>query len=165
VRSPSYLDEFSITKVPEPPLFRSRYAMVEFMANQEHVDALLSDVDDWNGWRSDDPAFRPDLSGADLRAANLAVADLRHANLRGADLTLANLKGADLRWADMRAANLVGAQLIGADLLGADLSGTDLRTAEDLTLEQLEETTGDDRTQLPEYLQRPVRWTVEFNAR
>lgn len=143
----------------------ARYDIVELMANQEHVDALLADVDEWNAARSEDPALLPDLAGADLRAANLAVADLRHASMRGADLTLANLKGADLRWADLRGANLVGAQLIGADLLGADLSGTDLRTAEDLTLEQLEETIGDEGTQVPEYVQRPVRWTVEFNAR
>jgi hypothetical protein len=128
------------------------------MANPKHVTALLADVDQWNQTRSDDPTLRPDLTGADLNAANLTMADLRHAQLHGADLSMTDLEGADLRWADLSATNMVGARLIGADLEGANLSGADLRTAEDLTTEQLEDTIGDDRTRLPDHVSRPQRW-------
>jgi hypothetical protein len=153
---------------PHGPLRHSRsssYAIVGTMANLEYLAALLADVDEWNLWRSEDPELRPDLAGADLRGANLVLADLRHANLRKADLALANLKGADLRWADLRDSNLVGARLIGTELEGADLRGTDLRTAEDLTIEQLQEGLGDERTLLPDETLRPMRWKTEFAAR
>jgi uncharacterized protein YjbI with pentapeptide repeats len=130
------------------------------MANPKHVAALRTDVDEWNRTRSEDQTFRPDLTGADLHAANLVMADLRHAHLWGADLSLADLEGADLRWADVRAANLVGARLLGTDLEGANLCGTDLRTAEDLTTEQLEDTIGDEQTRLPDHTLRPHRWTT-----
>lgn len=135
------------------------------MANPEHVSTLLSDVDEWNRWRADEPSLRPDLSGADLKDANLTMADLSHAVLRGADLTMANLKGADLCSADLRGANLVGARLIGTDFQGADLRGTDLRTAEDLTAEQLDETIGNEETLLPDDTPRPRRWTSIIGAR
>jgi uncharacterized protein YjbI with pentapeptide repeats len=135
------------------------------MANSEHVAALRADIDEWNRWRAEDPEFRPDLSGADLHGANLLLADLTYAILRGADLTLANLKGADLRYADLRGANLVGALMIGTDFQGADLTGTDLRTAEDLTIEQLEQSIGDETTKIPDYVPRPKRWLTELGAR
>ena len=130
------------------------------MANLEHVEMLLVDVDEWNNWRSENPDLQANLEGADLRGANLLLADLTGANLRGANLTLANLKGTDLRGADLREANLVGARLIACDFEGADLRGTDLRTAEDLTAEQLQETVGNQETQLPDYVPRPERWTA-----
>ena len=129
------------------------------MANPEHLAALLSDVDEWNRVRETDPDLRPELSGADLHAASLALANLSGGDLRRTDLSLANLRGADLRSADLRGANLVGARLIGADFEGADLRGADLSTAEDLTIEQLAETIGDDTTLLPDDTPRPARWT------
>ena len=129
------------------------------MANPEHIAALLSDVDDWNRCREDDPELRPDLAGADLHSANLSIANLIGGDLRRADLSMANLRGADLRRADLRGANLIGARLIGADFEGADLRGTNLATAEDLTIEQLAETIGDDTTILPDDTPRPPRWT------
>jgi uncharacterized protein YjbI with pentapeptide repeats len=137
----------------------------EEMANPEQVKALLTDVDEWNRWRAEDPVLQPELNSADLHGANLVMANLSEAILRGADLTIANLMGADLRAADLRGANLVGARLIGTDLRGADLRGTDLRTAEDLTSEQLEEAIGDETTLLPEEAQRPLAWTSELGAR
>ena len=129
------------------------------MANPEHV-AALSDLDQWNRRRELEADFQPDLSRADLHGANLVLADLSRSNLQGTDLSMANLKGADLRWADLRNANLVGARLIAADLEGADLRAADLSTAEDLTLEQLEETIGDEATRLPDDTPRPTRWTL-----
>ena len=135
------------------------------MANVEHVSVLLTDVDDWNRWRGENPDFQPELSRSNLHGAKLMLADLRHAVLNGADLRLADLKGVDLRWADLRGANLVGARLIGADLEGADLRGADLRTAEDLTTEQLELTIGDDTTLLPDETMRPRRWSSLADAR
>ena len=128
------------------------------MANPDHVAALTRDVDEWNRIREIDPEFRPELSNADLHGASLILANLSGGDLRRADLSMANVKGADLRRADLRGANLVGARLIGADLEGADLRGADLSTAEDLTIEQLAETIGDDMTRLPDDMPRPPRW-------
>jgi uncharacterized protein YjbI with pentapeptide repeats len=133
------------------------------MAKAVQVEALRADVDEWNRWRADSPEV-PDLTGADLRGANLALADLSRAAMRGANLTLSNLKGADLRGADLSQANLVGARLIGADFEGANLCGADLSTAEDLTSEQLEETTGDENTLLPDDLPRPHRWERDVTS-
>ena len=127
------------------------------MANQKHVDLIRRDVDAWNAWRDADPQAKPDLSNADLSKADLVMANLAGALLRGADLTLANLRAADLQDADLSGANLVGARLLGAQFAGADVSGADLRTAEDITQEQLEETRCDDRTLVPEGLERPSR--------
>jgi uncharacterized protein YjbI with pentapeptide repeats len=135
------------------------------MANLEHLATLRADVDDWNRWRSENAAMRPDLTAAALAGTDLIFANLSHAVLRGADLTMANLKAADLRYADLRNANLVGARLIGTDLKGADLRGADLRTAEDLTSEQLGEAIGDEATLLPDDIARPLHWTSELGAR
>ena len=135
------------------------------MANQEHIGLLRADVDGWNRWRAEAPAQEPHLAGADLYSADLALADLSRADLRCANLALANLKGADLRGADLRGANLVGARLIGVDLTGADVSGADLSMAEDLTLEQFEETVGDESTRLPDGVDLPDRWLRPFDAR
>jgi uncharacterized protein YjbI with pentapeptide repeats len=60
----------------------------------------------------------------------------------------------------LKEANLVGARMIGVDLERADLSGADLRTAEDLTPEQLSESFGDNRTQLPAGLKHPTKWSA-----
>ena len=86
------------------------------MADNEHFELLMRDVDAWNRWRADSPKVKPDLAYAVLRGANLPLANLAGAQLREADLVLANLRGADLRHADLSGANLVGARLMGVDL-------------------------------------------------
>ncbi len=128
------------------------------MADQAHIELLRRDVDAWNTWRLMNPELMPDLSGAELGGADLVLANLTGANLAGANLVLANLRGADMRDADLDGANLIGARLLGVDLTGASLCGVDLSTAEDLTEEQIEETLGDENTQLPEEIPRPAHW-------
>ena len=127
------------------------------MANQQHVDLLKRDVDEWNEWRARDPKVKPDLSGADLRKADLVLANLSGGVMTNADLVLANMRGADLRKASLCGANLVGARMLGVDLVQADLSGADLSTAEDLTQEQIDQTTCNGETKLPEGLEIPRR--------
>src|SRR5581483_6328525 len=131
------------------------------MADKEHFELLMRDVDAWNGWRADNPKEKPDLAFAVMRGANLALANLAKADLREADLVLANLRGADLRHADLSGANLVGARLMGVDLAHANISGADLSTAEDLTQEQLLETKGDSSTKLPEEMHMPQHWAAK----
>lgn len=98
------------------------------MSKEKHVSILVGDgVATWNLWRKDEPAIRPDLSGA-----NLFGADLTEADLSGADLSNANLMKADLSGVDLGEANLFGAKLAGATLSGANLFGADLTEA-DLT--------------------------------
>ena len=54
----------------------------------------------------------------------------------------------------------VGSNLCDADLSNADLSGADLRRALPacLTQEQIDQAYGDEKTQLPDCLQRPESW-------
>ncbi|MBV8906578.1 MAG: pentapeptide repeat-containing protein [Acidobacteriia bacterium] len=135
------------------------------VADKEHFELLMGDVDAWNSWRADNPKVKPDLTYAVMRGANLALADLSWAQLREADLVLANLRGADLRHADLTGANLVGARLTGVDLAHANISGADLSTAEDLTEEQLRQTRGDASTKLPEGVLAPENWTTKTPKR
>src|SRR5579871_2420109 len=128
------------------------------MADKEHFELLMRDVDAWNTWRADNPKVKPDLSYAVMRGADLTLANLAHAHLHEADLVLADLRGADMRHADLSGANLVGARLMGVDLAHANICGADLSTAEDLTDEQLRGTKGDTDTKLPEELHAPEKW-------
>jgi hypothetical protein len=57
--------------------------------------------------------------------------------------------------------DLCGEPLSEADLRDADLSGAVLRGAIFLFQEQLEETTGDENTQLPSNLKPPAHWNVK----
>jgi uncharacterized protein YjbI with pentapeptide repeats len=129
------------------------------VADKEHFELLMRDVDAWNSWRADNPKIKPDLAYAVMRGANLALVNLSKAQLREADLVLANLRGADLRHADLSGANLIGARLMGVDLAHANICGADLSTAEDLTEEQLRQTEGDSFTKLPEEVQAPPNWS------
>jgi hypothetical protein len=131
------------------------------VADNDHFELLMRDVDAWNKWRADNPKVKPDLTYAVMRGANLPLADLSRAQLHEADLVLANLRGADLRHADLSGANLVGARLMGVDLAHANIRGADLSTAEDLTDEQLRETEGDAFTKLPEDVHAPEKWLTK----
>jgi hypothetical protein len=99
-----------------------------------------------------------DLEQADLRETNLEFADFRNATLREARLYGANLTQADLRDAVLQGADLRDALFGGTLLQGADLKGADLRDTTHLTQAQLEETTGDEITQLPPDLKPPAHW-------
>jgi len=128
------------------------------MADKDHFELVMRDVNAWNKWRDENPKEKPDLAFAVMRGADLMLANLSRALLSEADLVLANLRGADLRHADLRGANLVAARLMGADLAHANICGADLSTAEDLTAEQLCHTHGDGQTRLPEDLPAPANW-------
>ena len=108
------------------------------MANEEHLKLLKEaiqkkDITMWNGWRLNNPHFRPDLSGAVLRGANLKQARFWRADLRGANLENARLSGADLWQADLSGAVLQRANLKQANLSKADLSKADLSRATGLS--------------------------------
>ncbi len=94
------------------------------MADKELVRILREGPKEWNRWRSEHPAVRPDLRGAYLREV-----DLSGAHLNGADLSRADCGGADFGATSLKEADLSGAHLSGADLWGADLRGADLRGA------------------------------------
>jgi uncharacterized protein YjbI with pentapeptide repeats len=93
--------------------------------------------------------YGPEGKGMDLSDANLSGAELSAANLGIADLSGANLSG-----------TVLGSQLCGADLSNADLSGADLRRAQPgcITQQQIDQAYGDEKTQLPDSLQRPESW-------
>jgi Pentapeptide repeats (8 copies) len=108
---------------------------------------------------------KTNLSGADLSEANLTAADLSgakliEANLTGADLPGADLSSAHLENANLRMANLSGANFSEARLLSAHLENANLSGAKSLTPKQLEETFGNENTQLPPYLEPPTYWDI-----
>src|SRR5262245_61524850 len=78
---------------------------------------------------------------ADLSGANLAYARLDRANLKGA-----NLQGAVLDYADFNS----------AVLMDANLSGASLQHAQNLSQAQINDSTCDDSTILPSYLEKPT---------
>src|ERR671921_753777 len=104
------------------------------------------------------------LDNAYLRGVNLGDADLEYISMKGVNLHPArlvntNLSNADLSDADLVHAYLANVDLSGATLSGADLRGVDLRTVTGLTQEQIDEAKGDERTLLPDDLQRPENWS------
>lgn len=118
---------------------------------------------------------RAHLEGASLSQAHLESTFLREAHLEGAFLAQANLQAADLQDAQLAKVNLAHAHLEFARFQGAHLEGAlfestfvegafvdgvDLSTTVGLAQEQLESMWGDDKTQLPSTLSRPLndRW-------
>jgi uncharacterized protein YjbI with pentapeptide repeats len=104
------------------------------MADRRHLEALQRGALDWNVWLADerrkDYAFRPDLSGADLRGRPLEFIDLSRANLSGANLDGANLRHGSLALANLTRTTLSGAGLRTVDLWYAQLDESDFRDAD-----------------------------------
>ncbi len=84
-------------------------------------------------------ARKLDIHGAFVRRTDLSGASLRDANLSGADATNAIFRGADFA---------------GANLSGPILRGADMSEAQNLSVEQLLLAIIDDRTVLPDYIDR-----------
>ena len=74
--------------------------------------------------------------------------------IRRTDLSGALLCGADLTRADLTGAVARGADFKDAILKGTILRGTDLTDARNLTVTQLAEAIIDERTMLPDYIDR-----------
>lgn len=89
-----------------------------------------------------------DIHGAFVRKTDLSGASLREANLTGADATNAIFRNADFA---------------GALLQGTILRGADLTDAKNLTIEQLSSAIIDDRTVLPNYIDRAKLHISGFN--
>jgi TIR domain/Pentapeptide repeats (8 copies) len=85
----------------------------------------LNGIVQWNRRRESGEEI-PDLSQANVVAANLSSVKFRSAKLCYADLCYANLMGADLNDADLSGADLTGADLSGANLTGANLGCANL---------------------------------------
>ena len=96
------------------------------MAKPEHLRILRQGVEAWNEWRLENRNINPDLSGADVSAADLRGANLGNADLRGANLSDTDLSGANLGKADLRGAKLSKAGLIEANLSAADMTQANL---------------------------------------
>jgi uncharacterized protein YjbI with pentapeptide repeats len=94
------------------------------MANKEHLAILKQGVDQWNRWRDEKPAIRPDLRKASLKQANLAGANLASVNLSEADLSRSNLSRAILNDAKLLRTNFSEALLARTTFGTVDLSQT-----------------------------------------
>jgi uncharacterized protein YjbI with pentapeptide repeats len=105
-----------------------------------------------------------DLQRANLSCANFERSVLRKSDLRGSDLRSANLDGADLCRANLSCADLRGASMTSTFLARTDLTGADLSTARGLTMAQIIDAIGDDRTKLPLGLVRPTGWCTVSSA-
>src|ERR1035437_4352963 len=86
------------------------------MANPEHLNRLLSGIEAWNTWRTQDNVV------VDLSGANLAKAELPGANLWGAHLHRVTFHGANLAGAKFAQARLAGSNFFAAHLAQADFS-------------------------------------------
>ncbi len=119
------------------------------------------------------------LRGANLVRAKLQGAELRVAKLEGVDLRRSELHSSMFRGAKLNNADMRGAKFSGGDLRGADLEGVDVRTERwprdatgadiqgfntdlsaliELSQSQLDGMFGDERTIIPEHLERPPHW-------
>ncbi|NTW55356.1 MAG: pentapeptide repeat-containing protein, partial [Chlorobaculum sp.] len=104
------------------------------MANEDQVNRLKQNVDEWNTWRLNNPKAYIDLSKANLGQAHLYKANLAKADMDGAVLIKANLRRAYLTEAHLKGANLSQADLSDAKLSGAVIdSNTKLRGAKSIT--------------------------------
>lgn len=92
------------------------------MADEEHLAILKKGVEAWNRWREENPNIKPNLRGADLRAADLGGVDFRESSLDRANLSEANLRGGKLDSASLKEVQLRNAKLDSAYCLGVDLS-------------------------------------------
>jgi len=86
------------------------------------------------------------FAGADLRDINGSAALFGRVNFAGANLTNANFVGAYLEHANFK----------GAILTGVNFSGAEMASATGLTQHQLDQTCGDEATELPRGLRIPV---------
>jgi hypothetical protein len=133
-------------------------------ANLQGVD--LQGADLWNAFLMEANLGEANLQGANLSEAYLWENNLSGANLSGANLWATNLWAVDLGGANLSGANFKGANLERANfeeanLERANLGGAKLEGARRLTQAQLEETTGDETTQLPSHLKPPAHWGVK----
>jgi len=71
------------------------------MADPDELHFLQDSADDWNMHRREQQWMHPDLSEANLSAAELPNADLSGANLTKADLRAIDLTGSNLANADL----------------------------------------------------------------
>ena len=88
------------------------------------------------------------LERARLTSAYLKDTDLSGVNLEKASLVMAHLEGADLSGANLKEAVLAGAKVNDATFWGAHLEGAYLEDTK-LTLDQIEDASIDDTTELP----------------
>lgn len=110
---------------------------------QAHTRQVLSKTSSFNENKVLNTKQKRDFIGA-----NLTKKELRCADLRGCLLIAANLEGTEL----------CGTNFIGADLRDANLRGTNLAQSLFLTQSQINGAKGDQYTQLPANLTRPVHW-------
>jgi hypothetical protein len=99
-------------------------------------------------------------AGVPDRGQDRIGANLIGAKLQGADLRRISLRGAYLIGADLRRADLTVTDLLGADLRGADLRGARMADSLFLTQPQLEAASGNNATDVPEWLSRPKHWSA-----
>ncbi len=117
---------------------------------------------------SGEELFNTNFSKAYLKNANLSGARLFKVNLSGATLYYANLSKATLHDVDLSNRRLLGVDLSGATLLNVNLSEANLQdtnlesailsTVKNLTQEQVDKAKGNEKTKLPDGLNRPKHW-------
>jgi len=103
------------------------------------------------------------LTAAGFAGANLIAAYFSRANLQLAVFAGARLEGACFWEADLKGAlfwSERGTSVKSVDFKRAHLEGVSLAEVTDLTSAQIEEAFGDEKTSLPEGVDRPVHWPV-----
>ncbi|AFZ61440.1 pentapeptide repeat-containing protein [Anabaena cylindrica FACHB-243] len=182
-----YKTNLTQAKLIEANLYKADLTRA-YLEKADLTRAYLEETNLTNATLTNATLFETDLNGANLSNTNLYKAQLIEATLSEAILTGANLTkailtnamldsamldsailadafllNANLTEANLARANLTGADFTGADLTGAtlikaNLTGADFARAKGLTSEQIQLAIGDEKTILPENIERPKHW-------
>ena len=104
---------------------------------------------------------RADFSQASFENIDWAKAELGRANFSQASLKEVNFEFSNLARASFTGAKLSGVYFTKAYTFRTRFEGVDLGQAVNLTQNQLDMACGDDKTLLPERLQKSVNWPCE----
>ncbi len=102
--------------------------------------------------------YNANLSGAILFKINVSGATLYHANLSKATLHDVDLSNRRLFKVDLSGATLLNVNLSEANLQDTNLESAILSTVKNLTQEQVDKAKGNEKTKLPDGLNRPKHW-------
>ena len=106
---------------------------------------------------------KSEFSRASFQGAEFSDVDWSRAELGRADFSNARLEGVNFEYSNLSRAKFNGAKLMNVNFSGAytyltHFENVDLSMTSQLSQAQLEKACGNDKTQLPQGLERPVSW-------
>lgn len=142
------------------------------LANADAAGANFERVEGYRSNLSGISAVGANFVSSEMQRSNFAEADLSRVDFTKAELGRTSFVKAKLDATRFAMANLSRANFHNAEILGSidfthaflfltRIEGVDLSSATGLTQEQITLACGDDRTKLPQGLQKPEQWPCE----